>query len=167
MSYLTKGAGFLKVVSAISSHFLRWRTVGSKSLALGNSMEVTHDLQFCRRLLTIGSLPQFLGTAVHLQLSQPLQSRLVVMTDTKKEIWWNTRSKTQSQALIMTFFYAKIKIASLPFLSNYKYLYTCTMKQYQKIHNTIMKKVEIMHNPTTYSAISQTLRHNASPKYKI
>ena len=67
----------------------------------------------------------------------------------------------------MIFFHAKIKIASLPFLSNYKYLYTCTMKQFQKIYNTIMKKVEIMHKPTTYSTISQTLRHNASPKYKM
>ena len=52
----------------------------------------------------------------------------------------------------MMFFLPQIKIASLPFLSNDKYLYTCTTKQFQKIYNTIMKKVEIMHNPTTHSA---------------
>lgn len=52
--------------------------------SLGDSAEVTRDLQFCRRLLTIGSLPQSPWPAVRLQLSQPLWSCLVVKTDKGK-----------------------------------------------------------------------------------
>lgn len=54
--------------------------------------------------------------------------------------------------MLRIFFLAKMQRDSLLFPSNHKYLYLCTMKEFQKIRNPIMKQVGIMYNPATHSA---------------